>query len=143
MKNITKVLILLLVPIVIGLAACGTKAGALENVTWVLESYGKPGNLKAVLEDTEVTATFDSEKEQVTGSGGCNNYFGGYEVKGNKLSIPGPIGATMMTCGDQIDEQERQYLETLHAAESYKIEDGKLRITCDEQLLVFNPFEEN
>jgi len=136
-KNITKVFIVLLVPIVISLAACATKAGALENVTWVLESYGESGNLKSVLADTEITATFNSAEEKVEGSAGCNNYFSGYELKGSELSILGPIGATMMACGDQIDEQERQYLTALESAENYKIEDGELRMTCGNQVLIF------
>ena len=137
MKNITKVFIVLLVPIVVSLAACATKAGALENVTWVLESYGESGNLESVLADTEITATFNSAEERVEGSAGCNNYLGGYELKGSELSIPGPIGATMMSCGDQIDEQERQYLTALESAESYKIEYGELRMTCGNQVLIF------
>ena len=137
MKNIIKVLVALSVLIVIGIAGCGTKASTLENTTWVLESYGKPGNPQAVLEDTEITVTFDSEKGQFAGSAGCNSYFGGHEVKGGKLSIPGPIGATMMACGEQIDKQERQYLDALQAAESFRVEDSELRITCGEQALIF------
>jgi heat shock protein HslJ len=115
----------------------GTGKVTLEDKVWVLESYGEPGNLKDVLEDTEITATFDSAEEEVTGSAGCNSYFGSYEVKANKLLVPGPIGATEMWCGEQIGEQETQYLTTLQAAENYKIEDGKLTITCGNQVLIF------
>ncbi|MFC2016937.1 META domain-containing protein [Chloroflexota bacterium] len=91
-----------------------------------------------MLEDTEITATFDSTEEKVTGSASCNNYFGGYELEGSKLTLPGPIGSTMMSCGEQIDKQEYEYLTTLEAAESYKIEGDKLRINCGEQVLIFN-----
>jgi len=34
----------------------------LGDAIWVLQSYGEPGNLKAVLEGTEITATFESTK---------------------------------------------------------------------------------
>ena len=115
----------------------GAGKAALEDKVWVLESYGEPGNLKAVLEDTEITATFDSAEGQVTGSAGCNSYSGGYEVEGDNLSIPGPIISTEMSCGEQIDKQEYEYLATLQAAESYKIEDGELTITCGNQALIF------
>jgi len=120
----------------LGLLACGQSA-SLENTIWVLESYGEPGKLHAVLEDTEVTATFDSVEGKVTGSAGCNNYFSGYEVKDNELLIPGPIGATKMSCGEQIDKQEYEYLTTLETSESYQVEGDKLTITCGNNILIF------
>jgi len=110
---------------------------ALEDITWVLESYGKTGNLQAVLENTEITAAFENTKGQVTGSAGCNNYFGGYDLKGNELSLTGPIGSTMMSCGEQIDQQEIQYLQILQNAESYKIEGNQLQITSGDKVLIF------
>ena len=137
MKNMIRVSIALLILIAIGTTACGTSTGTLENKTWMLESYGKTGNLQAVLEDTEITATFDSEKGQVTGSAGCNSYFGGYELKGNELSLPGPVGSTMMSCGEQIDQQEIQYLQILQNAESYKIDGNQLQIISGNQALIF------
>ena len=109
-----------------------------EDITWVLESYGKMGNLQAVLENTEITATFGSTKGQVTGSAGCNNYFGGYDVKGKELSFTGPIGSTMMSCSEQIDQQEIQYLQILQSAESYEIDGNQLRITSGDKVLIFN-----
>ena len=129
-------LILLLPLLTLGLFSCGQSI-PLEHTTWVLESYGEPSNLTNVLEDTEITATFDSTEEKVTGSAGCNNYFGSYELKGSKLTLPGPIGSTMMSCGEQIDKQEYEYLSTFETAENYKIESDKLRINCGEQVLIF------
>ena len=90
-----------------------------------------------MLADTEITATFKSEEGQVTGSAGCNSYFGSYEVNDDNLSIPGPIGATEMSCGEQKDTQEREYLSVLQAAKSYEIEDGKLTVNCDNRVLIF------
>jgi len=119
------------------LVACGTGAEDLEDKTWVLESYGEPDSLNTVLEDSEINITFDSAEGTVNGSAGCNSYFGDYEVKGNKLSLPGPIGSTLMSCGEEIDEQERQYLGALEVTESFKIEGDKLTINCGQQVLVF------
>ena len=109
---------------------------SLEGTKWILQSYGEPENLKDVLEDTEITATFNKEEGQVTGSAGCNSYFGSYEAEDANLSIPGPIGATEMSCGEQKDTQEREYLSILQAAESYEIEDGKLTINCGNYVLI-------
>ena len=117
----------------------GTETSAVdfENITWVLDSYGQPGNLQAVLRDTEITVEFESEGGQVVGSAGCNRYFGAYELDGNKLSIVGPIGSTKMACPEQIMEQEQEYMKSLQAAVSVLIEDGELQITSGEQVLVF------
>ena len=109
----------------------------LEDTTWVLQSYGERGNLKTLIKDTEITIEFKSAENQFSGSAGCNHYFGSYDVKGSNLSIPGPIGATEMSCGEDIDKQEREYLTTLQAARSYNIEDGGLTIICGAKFLVF------
>ena len=112
---------------------------ALEDTIWVLESYGDPENLNAVLEDTEITINFISAEVKMEGSAGCNSYFGGYEVEGNQLSIPGPIGATEMYCMEPegIMEQEQEYLAILQDAESYEIEDDQLQIVSGDKVLVF------
>ena len=123
------------------LASCGTNAAesALVDKVWVLETYGEPNNLKSVLQDTEITATFNSDERNVTGSAGCNSYFGDYEVKGNNLSIPGPIAATEMACPEPegVLEQESQYLRILKSAESYQIQDNELRINCGDEVLTY------
>ena len=111
----------------------------LEDKTWVLESYGEKGDLRAVVAGTEVTALFDSTEGQVRGSAGCNSYFGDYQVSKNKLSIP-LIANTEMYClePEGVMEQETQYLKILQTAESYEVGDGKLRITAGSQILVFS-----
>ncbi len=111
----------------------------LEDKMWVLESYGEEGNLQAVLEGTEITATFDSSEGRVSGSAGCNSYFGDYQINNNKLSIP-MTAHTKMYClePEGVMEQETQYLRLLSAAESYEVSEGKLRIIAGPQLLIFS-----
>jgi len=122
---------------VLSLAACGS-GPALEDTEWVLESYGKPGNLQAVLEDTEITAEFTSAEGKVGGSAGCNSYFAGYDINENELTVRPPIGSTMMACPEPVMEQEQQYISLLSNAETFQIEDGKLTISSSgNQVLVF------
>lgn len=109
----------------------------LANRTWVLESYGEPDDLKTVLADTEITANFNSAEGKVEGSAGCNDYGGSYQLQGDELSVPGPITATMKSCGEQIDQQEFAYLRALEAAENYTIDDAQLTVVCGETILVF------
>ena len=133
-----KILVMLLLSSMIGLASC-SYGSSIEDTDWVLQSYGEPGNLKDVLTDTEITAEFVSSEGAVEGSAGCNSYSGSYEVKDSQLSIPGPIAATEMYCMEPegVMEQERQYLEILQAAKSYSVEDGELQINCGGQVLVY------
>jgi len=113
-----------------------TQAGDLEDIRWVLESYGEQGNLTPVIEGTRITATFESDEGQVRGSAGCNSYFGGYEID-EGLSIT-TLGHTEMYCMDPegVMDQETEYLKILQTAESYRIQDGKLQINCGNQLVL-------
>lgn len=111
---------------------------ALEDKPWVLESYGKPAELQTVLAETRITVTFDSAEGNVQGNAGANNYSGGYQIDGAKISMP-LLAATEMYRMDPegVMDQEYQYLKILQAAESFRIEGGKLRITAGDQILIF------
>jgi len=130
-----KLLLTLLVLSVISLAACTTATPAFEDIEWVLESYGEKGNLQPVLENSEITATFDSIEDKVAGSAGCNRYFGGYETSRGKLTM-GLIASTEMWCEGLMD-QEQAYLKILGATETCQIEDGKLHVSSGDKLLIF------
>jgi len=140
MKRIAGILSVLLI-VIPGLIACSTNTGEamLEDNVWTLESYGEPGNLKTVMADTVITAEFVSTEDTIKGSAGCNHYFGGYEIKGRRLSIPGPIAVTEMYCMEPegIMDQEQEYLAILRLAENYEIDDGELHIDCGNQVLIF------
>ena len=94
--------------------------------------------MQAVLEGSETTAIFNGDDRQVSGSAGCNTYFGDYEAKKNELSIS-MLAWTARACVEPegVMEQEQKYLSALQAAESYTIEGGELQIFCGDQVLVF------
>jgi len=133
---------ILLIPVMV-LVSCISKSDNLEDTTnledivWALESYGKPNNLKTVLTGTEITARFNSEDGYVIGSGGCNSYGGKYELSGNKLTIIDSLTQTLISCGEEKNQQEEQFLTALQSAESFQIDDGKLTINCIDKILLF------
>ena len=142
MKSTLTTVITLLISSIVGLSACTSKvpSTALENTTWVLESYGKQTELSPILEGTKITAAFNIDEGKVNGSAGCNNYFSGYIVNGNKLSIS-DVGTTMMFCDetDGIMDQEKQYITLLQEAKSFQIKNNQLWIfSSGDQVLVFN-----
>ena len=132
------ILILLLLP----LLACSTQLspqGAnLENTTWQLQSYGETGNLRALLNGTEITATFDSVQGRVHGSAGANTYSGSYKVSGDKLSISELAWTEMYRLDPPgVMEQEAEYLRIFKAAESFQVNNSTLQINSGKQVLAY------
>jgi heat shock protein HslJ len=111
----------------------------LEGPTWLLESYlDIEGNLTARLPQTRVTINF--AEGEVSGTAGCNNYFGPYQADGNSLTI-GPLGSTMMMCiQDDTATQETAFLANLGNVASYDIVNNQLQLIDAEgnTILVFN-----
>ena len=125
----------------------------LENTTWILEYYGEPDNLRGILSGTEITALFDNAENQMRGSVGGKDYFGSYQINGDKISIqevgpPELILASQLQTHDPaglIDvegdwtplEQQQQYFEALQDVESFQIQGGKLQISCSNLILIY------
>jgi len=122
------------------LVACDRPAAApLEGKTWVLQSYGPPEQPRAVLPGKDVTASFDPKEKRVGGTAGCNLYSGGYELKGDELSL-GALAATKMYCPDPegLMAQENGFLALLGAVERWEVKGDALRLLApDGQVLVF------
>ena len=94
----------------------------LSETVWYLQNFNN-GNeaIVSVLEGSEITAYFD-EDDHLSGTAGCNNYSGSYQVDGEKISIElGPL--TMMFCEqpEGAMDQETAYLGALESAVSYRI----------------------
>ncbi len=137
MKGLNILIPVLLLIVAISMVGCQESKSAIEDVKWVLTSYGEPGNEQSPLPDATVTAFFDNEEAELTGTGGCNSYYANYEVDGSKLSIPGPYAVTEMWCGDEKGEQERKFFEILPDAESFEVSGDKLTIDCGDNVLNF------
>lgn len=109
---------------------------------WVLVAYGDAANPIVVPEGTLITAVFSTADNTVSGSGGCNNYFGGFTAGDDgSLTIEGPLGATMMACETGM-EAEAAYLAALQTATGWTLNaEGRLVITYDTGQLVYTPGE--
>ncbi|MFN8474653.1 MAG: META domain-containing protein [Anaerolineae bacterium] len=109
-------------------APAGSTAVALEGPVWKLESYAdNSGQTVNALPNTNVTAEFKAGR--VNGNAGCNTYFAGYKVDGNKLTISA-AGSTMMACADPaVMAQESAYLQALGKAATYQITGDTLAIS--------------
>ena len=89
----------------------------------------------SVLGGTRITAHFGDDG-RVTGSAGCNEYFAGYEVKGESMSIALP-GAPRRFCAEPegIMDQEARFLEALRSAATFRLEGERLALRTPEGAL--------
>lgn len=111
----------------------------LEGTSWQAIGYnnGKQA-VTSVLVGTELTAQFGADG-QLSGSAGCNNYFGPYQIAGEKITI-GSLGSTKKLCAEPagIMEQESQYLVALQSAATYKVEGERLELRTADGALAAN-----
>lgn len=113
---------------------------------WLLLGYGDAGNPTVVEPGTTVTVQF-AKDGSLNGSGGCNSFFGSYELKGDQIKVS-PLGSTMMACEKGMN-QEAIVLAALQSA--YKIgftSQGRLEIFYDsasvyEKKLVYTPSQKS
>jgi heat shock protein HslJ len=90
-----------------------------------------------VIEGTELTATFQ-EDGTVFGSGGCNNFTGGYTIDGDQIAI-GPLAMTMMFCVEPegVMDQEMAFGAAMQSAATFSIQGDQLELrTADGALAV-------
>jgi heat shock protein HslJ len=111
------------------LATYKAQSQNLEGTTWQAISYnnGKQAVIN-VLAGTELTADFGADGS-LSGSAGCNQYTGQYEINGNQITI-GPLASTKMYCEGPagVMDQESQFLAALQSAMIYRIEGNRLEL---------------
>jgi heat shock protein HslJ len=96
---------------------------------WILQSFIDNGESITLHADSEITIKFDSD--EVTGSGGCNRYFGSYKITNiNNISI-GPLASTEMACPD-IMEQETKYLAAIQKINIIQVTENILQLSSND-----------
>jgi len=102
--------------------------GDIKGVTWQLSDLGD----KAIDSNIITTLVFEDDNK-ISGNGGCNTYFGTYDLYTNGLTISN-IGSTRKMCSEEIMEQEMTYLDILGKAKSIKFNDYKLEIDSTAEI---------
>lgn len=137
MKN----LLLLLCFALLGVGCNSSKNMAkLEGVKWELKTLNDK-EIKLVDNSSEVYIQFNEVEKKVNGRGGCNRFFGNYELDGDKLKFS-PLGATRMACPDL--ELETEFFRVLETVDAYSIKDGQLSLKSKGKVVaVFNEAKES
>lgn len=95
-------------------------APVLEGVTWKVTGFNN-GRQAVVspISDTVLSVTF--RQGSVEGFAGCNTFRASYTVQADRIVL-GPAAVTRMICnGDNIMQQERQFLSALESATTWSI----------------------
>jgi heat shock protein HslJ len=99
---------------------------SLSGSAWLAEDIGGRG----VIDRAQTTITFDAEG-RVTGSGGCNRYFGPVTVEGSAITF-GSLGATRKACVPALMDQEQRFFVALAMSRSYRIEGPYLMFYAED-----------
>lgn len=110
----------------------------LEGKIWTLTLItGSDGDVHPPIPRTTITASFENGK--ISGTAGCNHYFGAYTAADN--IVINEMSWTEMFCMDPegVMEQETQYLDILRDVTTYTIPENQLTLgTEDGRALVYH-----
>ena len=101
-----------------------------EGITWTLTKITTWDGVSSPIPGTEITICF--ENGEISGTAGCNHYFGSYTLLSGILIED--LVATEMACPepDGIMQQEAQYLDTLRDVMSYTVLEKQLTLITDD-----------
>lgn len=86
--------------------------------------------------ESQMTLRFDFEQAVISGSDGCNNFFGAAEISHSRLHLPDFLGSTQKACEDM--KTGDRFKENLKAGSMIlQAEDGKMAFTGNGHRLVF------
>jgi heat shock protein HslJ len=108
-------------------------AASLAGTSWRASSVAGA----APVASREPTIAFTEDR--ISGSTGCNQYFGGYTVDGGTIGFTA-IGMTMMACDDAVGDVEGAFTRALDGATAASIDSqGRLILSGPGGSLRFDP----
>ena len=123
-------------PILTFLPAAPAPEANIEGVTWLLTSQAVDGQLAALpMGDPPLLVSLRMEEGRASGTGGCNNYFGGYTLDGSSLTFDA-MGATQMFCEGPAGEVEAAYLANLALVASWASDGSTLSLADAEGAVI-------
>jgi heat shock protein HslJ len=99
-------------------------AGTMWSATAV--NNGK-GGVTSRVGGTTLTLVFGADGT-LSGTAGCNNYTGGYEVTGGSVRFPAAFASTRKMCAEDVMDQEQAFFRALSASTSAQINGDRLEL---------------
>ena len=118
---------------------CESVKSPLVDRTWVLSSYESPDAvIHHIVPGSRVTALFDSQTGQVTGSGGVNSYGGAFHEDHLSVTVDSLMHTEMASTNPALNQQENDFFQALQKAESYAPDHDAMTISGGGWQLHFN-----
>lgn len=115
------------------LAGCGGNPSELIAGSWHVVSIGE---LKVPAALT-VSVDFDVAAGQISGSSGCNRYFGGFALTGEGLSFKPAMGGSMMACEEEATKVEQAFQAAIAKVQRFDIgADGSLQLLSNDKVTI-------
>jgi len=98
----------------------------LAGTSWTLDSFRELDMMLLPVENTSIDLVF-ADDGTMSGSAGCNLFFGEFSTAGNRVNFS-HIGTTKIACQEDVAQQEQRFLDGLENAETFLMENDRLRI---------------
>ena len=105
-----------------------------EGAAWELAAYLDGSEMVAVPAD--LSATLMLADGTASGSAGCNQFSGSYEIDGASLTIAPEMAMTMMACEPPAEALEAAYMGLLPTTASWESADDGLRLLDAEDAVI-------
>jgi heat shock protein HslJ len=103
------------------------QSGNLKPGERKLVSMGSPEDQLPFVTGQEATFSYDPETGQVSGTTGCNQYFGEVQVNNEAKTISfGPLVTTKMACRGDLNQQEIDFLTIMNEVTHFAVDAGRL-----------------
>jgi heat shock protein HslJ len=114
-------------------AAPGASLPSVIETQWnLIELNGTAVNVPA--SEGQVYIYLQQEGDKLSGSDGCNRFFGSYDLSGGSLQFHS-VAQTMMACRGAFTEHEAEFTEALKLVTSYQLADNVLQLKVDDRVL--------
>jgi heat shock protein HslJ len=114
-------------------AAPATLQPSLRETQWNLtELDGNPVTVTAA--DGQPYIYLQEQGDRLSGSGGCNRFFGSYDLSGSSLEFHS-VAQTLMACAGASMGREPALMEALKLTTSYQISEGVLQLKVGDRVL--------
>lgn len=109
-----------------------TQASVVETQWNLVELNGSSVSVPA--SEGQVYIYLQEDGDKLSGSDGCNRFFGSYDLSGSSLQFHS-VAQTMMACRGAFAEREAELIAALKLVTSYQISDNGLQLKVDDRVL--------
>ena len=108
-------------------------ASSVTETQWnLIELNGNPVNVRSTEQQPYIYLQVQGDR--LSGSGGCNRFFGSFDLSGSSLQFHS-VAQTLMACPGASMQREPELLEALKLTTSYQILGNVLQLRLDDRVL--------